>query len=107
MMKLGLQGYVDADGYSEEYIDEEAEKSVTKVWILMGGDGLQRQDSIRSGLHAWLMLQNNPELQVFPLPLLWVGLRCAVLCCAVLCCAVLCCAVLCCAVLCCAVLCCG
>ena len=90
-MQVGLQSYVDADGYPEEYIDEEEEKLVTKVWILMGGDGLQRQDSIRSGLHAWLMLQNNPELQVcLPLPLLWVALCCAVLCCAVLCCAVVC-----------------
>ena len=83
-MKVGLQSYVDADGYPEEYIDEEEDKLVTKVWILMGGDGFQRQDSIRSGLHAWLMLQNNPELQVcLPLPS-------CVLCCAVLCCAVLC-----------------
>ena len=81
-----MQDYA-ADGYAEEYIEEEEEKLVTKVWILMGGDGLQRQNSIKSGLHAWLMLQNNPELQVCP------PCCAAVLCCAVLCCAVLCCAV--------------
>ncbi|KAL3156643.1 hypothetical protein ABBQ38_000926 [Trebouxia sp. C0009 RCD-2024] len=55
-----------SDGYAEEYMEEEEEKALTKVWILMGGDGLQRQNSIKSGLHAWLMLQNNPALQVEP-----------------------------------------
>lgn len=40
------------------------EPRVTKVWVLMGGEGLQRQQSIRSGLHACLMMQSNPELQV-------------------------------------------
>ena len=30
----------------------------------MGGEGLQRQHSLRSGLHACLMLQDNSELQV-------------------------------------------
>lgn len=37
---------------------------MTKVWLLMGGEGLQRQQSLRSGLHACLMLQDNSELQV-------------------------------------------
>jgi len=37
---------------------------VTKVWVLMGGEGLQRQHSLKSGLHACLMLQDNSELQV-------------------------------------------
>ena len=36
----------------------------------MGGEGLQRQNSLKSGLHVWLMLQNHPELQVFATDLL-------------------------------------
>lgn len=106
-----LQGYASG-GFEEEYVEEVEEKALTKVWILMGGDGLQRQNSIKSGLHAWLMLQNNPELQVHPAMLCPAVPCCAALCCAMSRCAVLCCAmlghaVLCRTPLCCSVLCCG
>ncbi|DBA99100.1 TPA: hypothetical protein ACH3X1_014234 [Trebouxia sp. C0004] len=56
------QEYASTSGYGEGY----GEEAVTKVWVLMGGEGLQRQHSLRSGLHACLMLQDNSELQVEP-----------------------------------------
>ena len=64
---LGLQGSELGrvqDAYRGAYGDEEAEEPVTKIFILMGGDGLQRQESIRSGLNAYLMLQSHPDIQV-------------------------------------------
>jgi len=56
----GLQAYASTSGYGEGF----GQEAVTKVWVLMGGEGLQRQHSLRSGLHACLMLQDNSELQV-------------------------------------------
>ena len=61
-----LQEYASTSAYE----DEQSEMAVTKVWVVMGGEGLQRQHSLKSGLHACLMLQNNPELQVYMLPLM-------------------------------------
>ena len=57
-----LQGYGAAPVY-ESPVPAEA-PGPSKVWVLMGGEGLQRQNSLKSGLHVWLMLQNHPELQV-------------------------------------------
>ena len=57
---MTLQEYASTSGFEEEL----GEEAVTKVWVLMGGEGLQRQQSLKSGLHACLMLQNNSELQV-------------------------------------------
>ncbi len=59
-MLTGLQAYASSSGYGEGF----GQEAVTKVWVLMGGEGLQRQHSLRSGLHACLMLQDNSELQV-------------------------------------------
>ncbi|KAL4428078.1 hypothetical protein ABPG75_002167 [Micractinium tetrahymenae] len=35
-----------------------------RVWVLLGGDGPQRTQSLAAGLHAYLSLRNNPELLV-------------------------------------------
>ena len=57
-----LQGYDAASGYGEGGSPQPPGPS--KVYVLMGGEGAQRQNSLKSGQHIWLMLQNNPELQV-------------------------------------------
>ncbi|KAI7845525.1 hypothetical protein COHA_000948 [Chlorella ohadii] len=35
-----------------------------RVWVLLGGDGPQRSQSLQAGLHAYLSLRQHPELLV-------------------------------------------
>lgn len=49
-----------------------------RVWVLLGGDGPRRSQSLAAGLHAYLCLRNNPELLVeaFMLEPSFAGSRC-------------------------------
>eukprot|EP00775_Hariotina_reticulata_P002565 gene2565-2867_t len=41
-----------------------ARRGASRVWVLMGGDGLGRQESLRSGANIWAKLQRCCDLQV-------------------------------------------
>jgi hypothetical protein len=41
-----------------------ARRGASRVWVLLGGDGLGRQDSLRTGANIWGKLQRCCDLQV-------------------------------------------
>ncbi len=39
-------------------------RPLPRVWVLMGGEGVDRHMSLRSGVNVWAKLQRYPDLQV-------------------------------------------
>ncbi len=59
-----IERQMERNEYDEDEEEEVPAPQRPRVWVLMGGEGDERQESLRTGVNVWAKLQRFPDLLV-------------------------------------------